>query len=152
VGVVEEAVQERADGGDVAEQLPPVLHGAIRGQQSAHPFVPPHDQLEEILGGGGGEPAHGEIVDDEEGDGGELRQPLAAGPGEGFGCRPRHVEWDDVQVGRVKGTGVAPKFSRTPGRIWRGSVPVGHDNDLVYRNLLGLSDQELDDLRRRHVV
>jgi hypothetical protein len=29
---------------------------------------------------------------------------------------------------------------------------VGHDNDLVYRDILGLSQQELEDLRRRHVV
>ena len=69
-----------------------------------------------------------------------------------YRAREAHVEWDDFQVGRIKGTGVAPKFSRTPGKIWRGSVPVGHDNDLVYRNLLGLSQQELEDLRRRHVV
>jgi crotonobetainyl-CoA:carnitine CoA-transferase CaiB-like acyl-CoA transferase len=69
-----------------------------------------------------------------------------------YRAREAHVEWDDLQVGRVKGTGVAPKFSRTPGKIWRGSVPVGHDNDLVYRDLLGLSQQELEDLRRRHVV
>jgi hypothetical protein len=33
-----------------------------------------------------------------------------------------------------------------------GSVPVRHDNALVYRDLLGVSDQELEDLRQRHVV
>jgi crotonobetainyl-CoA:carnitine CoA-transferase CaiB-like acyl-CoA transferase len=69
-----------------------------------------------------------------------------------YRARQAHIEWEDLQVGPVKGTGVAPKFSRTPGKIWRGSVPVGHDNDLVYRELLGLRDQELADLRRRRVV
>ena len=69
-----------------------------------------------------------------------------------YRAREAHVEWDDLQVGRVKGTGVAPKFSRTPGAIWRGSVPAGYDNDLVYRDVLGLSRQEIDDLRRRRVV
>jgi len=69
-----------------------------------------------------------------------------------YGARQAHIEWEDLQVGPVKGTGVAPKFSRTPGKIWRGSVPVGYDNDVVYRDLLGLSDQELEDLIRRHVV
>jgi crotonobetainyl-CoA:carnitine CoA-transferase CaiB-like acyl-CoA transferase len=69
-----------------------------------------------------------------------------------YRARQAHIEWEDLQVGPVKGTGVAPKFSRTPGKIWRGSVPVGHDNDLVYRELLGLRDQELADLRRRGVV
>ena len=39
----------------------------------------------------------------------------------------------------MKGIGVVPKFSLTPGKIVRGSVPVGHDNDRVYREMLGLS-------------
>ncbi len=45
-----------------------------------------------------------------------------------YEARNVHVEWEDNQVGRVKGTGVSPSFSATPGKIWRGSVPVGHDN------------------------
>jgi Predicted acyl-CoA transferases/carnitine dehydratase len=69
-----------------------------------------------------------------------------------YEARGVHIEWDDPQVGRVKGTGVAPRFSLTPGRIWRGSVPVGHDNELVYRDMLGLSHEELADLRQRQVV
>ncbi|HEV8623943.1 MAG TPA: CoA transferase [Acidimicrobiia bacterium] len=69
-----------------------------------------------------------------------------------YQARGVHIEWEDLQVGKVKGTGVAPKFSRTPGKIWRGSVPVGHDNDLIYRDLLGLSDAELGDLRQRQIV
>jgi crotonobetainyl-CoA:carnitine CoA-transferase CaiB-like acyl-CoA transferase len=69
-----------------------------------------------------------------------------------YRARGVHVEWDDLQVGPVKGTGVAPKFSSTPGKIWRGSVAVGHDNQLVYRDMLGLSDDELADLKRRGVV
>jgi crotonobetainyl-CoA:carnitine CoA-transferase CaiB-like acyl-CoA transferase len=69
-----------------------------------------------------------------------------------YQARDVHIGWDDLQVGPVRGTGVAPKFSLTPGRIWRGSVPVGHDNQLVYRELLGLSDGELSELRKRQVV
>jgi len=69
-----------------------------------------------------------------------------------YEARGVHTEWDDVQVGRVRGTGVAPKFSKTPGRIWRGSVPLGHDNDLIYRDLLGLNEADLADLHRRGVV
>ena len=69
-----------------------------------------------------------------------------------YQAREVHIEWDDLQVGPVKGTGVAPKFSKTPGRIWRGSVPVGHDNDVIYRDLLGLSAGEVADLRERRIV
>lgn len=69
-----------------------------------------------------------------------------------YQARAVHTEWDDLQVGKVKGTGVAPKFSRTPGKIWRGSVAVGHDNDLIYRDMLGLSPTELADLKQRGIV
>ena len=63
------------------------------------------------------------------------------------------MEWEDEQLGKtVKGIGVVPKFSKTPGKIWRGSVPVGHDNDLVYRDLLGLDAQALQDLSQRGVI
>jgi crotonobetainyl-CoA:carnitine CoA-transferase CaiB-like acyl-CoA transferase len=69
-----------------------------------------------------------------------------------YQARDAHIGWEDLQVGPVRGTGVAPKFSRTPGRIWRGSVPVGHDNELIYRELLGLSDRDLADLKSRQVI
>src|SRR5229473_3593072 len=69
-----------------------------------------------------------------------------------YRARGMHVEWDDEQVGRVKGIGIAPKFSLTPGKIVRGSVPVGHDNDRVYREMLGVSADELESLRREKVI
>jgi len=69
-----------------------------------------------------------------------------------YRARGMHVEWDDEQVGRVKGIGVAPKFSLTPGKIVRGSVPVGHDNERVYREMLGVSADELDSLCREKII
>jgi crotonobetainyl-CoA:carnitine CoA-transferase CaiB-like acyl-CoA transferase len=69
-----------------------------------------------------------------------------------YRARGMHVEWEDEQVGTVKGIGVAPKFSLTPGKIVRGSVPVGYDNDRVYRELLGVSADELESLRRDKVI
>jgi hypothetical protein len=36
--------------------------------------------------------------------------------------------------------------------VWRGSVATGYDNDLVYRDVLGLSADELTDLRERKVI
>ncbi len=69
-----------------------------------------------------------------------------------YRARGMHVEWDDEQVGRVKGIGVAPKFSLTPGKIVRGSVPVGHDNGRVYGEMLGLSASDLESLRRDKVI
>ncbi len=70
-----------------------------------------------------------------------------------YRARGVHIDWRDEQLGRnVKGMGVVPKFSRTPGKIWRGSVEVGHDNDLVYGKVLGLSNAEIEELRRSSVI
>ncbi|MGC2444504.1 CoA transferase, partial [Candidatus Binatus sp.] len=69
-----------------------------------------------------------------------------------YRARGMHVEWEDEQVGKVKGIGVAPKFSLTPGKIVRGSVPLGHDNDRVYRELLGVSADALESLRRDKII
>jgi crotonobetainyl-CoA:carnitine CoA-transferase CaiB-like acyl-CoA transferase len=71
---------------------------------------------------------------------------------EQYKARDIHVEWDDVQAGPVKGVGVVPKFSLTPGKIVRGSVGVGHDNDRVYGELLGLKPAEIEGLRRDKII
>ena len=70
-----------------------------------------------------------------------------------YQMRNVHVEWEDVNLGRkVKGTGVIPKFSQTPGEIWRGSVPLGYDNELVYRHHLGLTPADLEQLKDQGVI
>ncbi|HXN85221.1 MAG TPA: CoA transferase [Candidatus Binataceae bacterium] len=69
-----------------------------------------------------------------------------------YKARQMHMEWDDSQVGRVKGIGIAPKFSLTPGKIWRGSVGVGHDNDRIYGEVLGVSAKDLESLRRDKII
>ncbi len=70
-----------------------------------------------------------------------------------YRSRGVHVEWEDQQLGRkVKGVGIIPRFSETPGEIWRGSVPVGYDNDLVYGELLGMAPDKLQDLSTRGVI
>lgn len=69
-----------------------------------------------------------------------------------YEARNVHVEWEDNQVGRVKGTGVSPSFSATPGKIWRGSVPVGHDNEQIYTHFAGLSREEVAQLKEKGVL
>jgi crotonobetainyl-CoA:carnitine CoA-transferase CaiB-like acyl-CoA transferase len=69
-----------------------------------------------------------------------------------YRARQMHVEWEDLQAGRVKGIGVAPKFSLTPGKVVRGSPAVGHDNQRVYGELLRLSGVELESLKREGVI
>ncbi|HKV53891.1 MAG TPA: CoA transferase [Candidatus Binataceae bacterium] len=69
-----------------------------------------------------------------------------------YQARGVHVEWDDLQAGRVKGIGVVPKFSVTPGKIWRGAPAIGHDNQRVYGELLGMSAGELEVLKRDQII
>ena len=60
-----------------------------------------------------------------------------------YQARGVHIQWNDEQLGPVQGVGIVPKFSATPGKIWRGAVGVGRDNELVYRELVKLSEQDL---------
>ena len=70
-----------------------------------------------------------------------------------YQMRNVHVEWEDIGLGRkVKGTGITPKFSLTPGKIWRGSVPVGYDNELIYCHFLGLTPAEMTQLGEQGVI
>ena len=70
-----------------------------------------------------------------------------------YQMRNVHIEWEDLNLGRrVKGNGITPKFSKTPGEIWRGSVPLGYDNDLVYGQVLGLEPPEIASLQEQGVI
>ena len=70
-----------------------------------------------------------------------------------YQMRNVHIEWEDLNLGRkVKGNGITPKFSKTPGEIWRGSVPLGYDNETIYSGLLGLGAEELAHLKEQGVV
>jgi crotonobetainyl-CoA:carnitine CoA-transferase CaiB-like acyl-CoA transferase len=40
----------------------------------------------------------------------------------------------------------------TPGKIWRGSVPIGYDNEAVYTRLAGLSREEVARLKEKGVI
>ncbi|MGI0071260.1 MAG: CaiB/BaiF CoA transferase family protein [Thermoplasmata archaeon] len=66
--------------------------------------------------------------------------------------REMFLEWDDPVAGRVKGAGVAPKFSATPGGVWRGAPWLGQDNRSVLAGILGYPPERIDELRRSGVV
>jgi len=48
--------------------------------------------------------------------------------------------------------GVVPKFSRTPGRVWRGTPKVGQDTEAVLKEILGYSEEEIESLRAKGVI
>jgi crotonobetainyl-CoA:carnitine CoA-transferase CaiB-like acyl-CoA transferase len=53
-----------------------------------------------------------------------------------YQTRDMHIQWEDGQAGKVKGIGIAPRYSCTPGKIWRGAVGLGFDNRRIYSELL----------------
>ncbi len=70
-----------------------------------------------------------------------------------YQARNVHIEWEDLCLKRkVKGTGIIPKFSATPGAVWRGSVTLGYDNDLVYKRLLEMPDARMTELQSQGVI
>ncbi|MHB1434670.1 MAG: CaiB/BaiF CoA transferase family protein [Thermoplasmata archaeon] len=69
-----------------------------------------------------------------------------------YRAREMFAEWVDPVAGEVKGAGVAPKFSATPGRVWRGAPWLGQDNRAVLEGLLGLPAEAIERLEAKGVV
>ena len=100
LGVVEEAIEHRAGGGGVAEQLPPVLDGTVGADHRRPRLVPPGEDLEEVLGGRRWQATHAEILDHDQADPGQSLDQLAAGPqGRGLGQVLDEVEGGAVMDG-----------------------------------------------------
>jgi formyl-CoA transferase len=59
---------------------------------------------------------------------------------------------DDEQLGPVRMPSALPHLLNHPGRIWRTGPGVGADNEAVFRDELGLSDDELGRLARDGVI
>jgi len=69
-----------------------------------------------------------------------------------FAARDMIVDVPDEEVGSLKLSGIAPKFSRTPGTLrWTGQS-IGHDTRAVLAGNLGLSDAELDTLEAEGAI
>jgi crotonobetainyl-CoA:carnitine CoA-transferase CaiB-like acyl-CoA transferase len=69
-----------------------------------------------------------------------------------YQARGVHMEWEDGQVGSLKGTGPVPRFSKTPGKIWRGSAAAGADNGRIYGELLGYSANQLAAMEANGII
>src|SRR5713101_437080 len=82
VRVVEQTVEQRRDGGGVAQELAPVFDGTIRRDQRGGFFIAAHHDLQEVLGRSLGQPPHPEVINEEQRDGGDLRDVVLAGAGE----------------------------------------------------------------------
>jgi succinyl-CoA--D-citramalate CoA-transferase len=71
---------------------------------------------------------------------------------EQYAARNSVVEVEDPEIGRFPMQNVVPRLSETPGEVrWTGPS-LGQHNDEVFRDLLGISAEELDRLRERDTV
>ncbi len=68
------------------------------------------------------------------------------------GARGMLVEVEHPVIGKLPLPDTPVKLSRTPGRIRGASPALGEHTDEVLRDLLGLSDAEIADLRRSAVI
>ncbi|WP_241265848.1 CaiB/BaiF CoA transferase family protein [Streptomyces boncukensis] len=62
------------------------------------------------------------------------------------------VTVDDADLGPVRMQAALPHFRQRPGHVWRTGPALGQDNRLVYREWLGLGEDELAELERNDVV
>jgi crotonobetainyl-CoA:carnitine CoA-transferase CaiB-like acyl-CoA transferase len=63
------------------------------------------------------------------------------------------VEVLEMTTGKViKQMGVAPKFSKTSGKVWRGVPRIGEDTVRILKELLELSDKEIAGLKEKGVI
>jgi succinyl-CoA--D-citramalate CoA-transferase len=71
---------------------------------------------------------------------------------EHYAARENIVEVEDPGIGPFPMQNVVPRLSETPGRVrWTGPN-LGQHNHEVFRDSLGMSEEELDGLRERGIV
>ncbi|MGO8872932.1 MAG: CaiB/BaiF CoA transferase family protein [Acidimicrobiales bacterium] len=63
-----------------------------------------------------------------------------------YRARDMIIEWEDEVGGTVRGTGLVPKFSGTPGEVWRGAPTRGRDTVAVLE-WAGFDESRIAELR-----
>jgi crotonobetainyl-CoA:carnitine CoA-transferase CaiB-like acyl-CoA transferase len=69
-----------------------------------------------------------------------------------YEARENIVEVVDAELGKVRMQNVTPKLSRTPGRVRCAGGQLGEHNYEVYGERLGLTVEEIDDLKEAGVI
>jgi len=69
---------------------------------------------------------------------------------EHFNKRGDFVKYEDQTLKKdITAFGIAPKMSKTPGKVWRGAARLGQDNEEVLRHILGFDDEKIKDLQAK---
>jgi crotonobetainyl-CoA:carnitine CoA-transferase CaiB-like acyl-CoA transferase len=69
-----------------------------------------------------------------------------------YRARNAVIEIPDPDQGTLKVPNIPVRLSRTPGRIYKGAPKLGADNREIYINELGLSEEELHQLKEERVI
>jgi crotonobetainyl-CoA:carnitine CoA-transferase CaiB-like acyl-CoA transferase len=69
-----------------------------------------------------------------------------------FRSREMLLPWTDPVAGKVRGAGITPKFSRTPGRVWRGAPWLGQDNAAILEHVLGYGEDRIAELTSQRLL
>lgn len=67
-------------------------------------------------------------------------------------ARGNIIEVQDEELGTVRMQGVVPRLSETPGEVEHAGQRLGASNELIYGELLGLGQREMDELRADGVI
>lgn len=71
---------------------------------------------------------------------------------EQFKARENIVVVEHPRLGKMKMPGIVPKFSETPGSIRNIGPDVGENNADILKGLVGLSDEEIDELEKDNII
>ena len=70
-----------------------------------------------------------------------------------FRSRGDWIKYEDQTTGaEVEAFGIAPKMSKTPGRVWRGAPSMGQDTENILKTILGYDDAKIAELREKKLI
>ncbi|MER1956162.1 MAG: CaiB/BaiF CoA-transferase family protein [Solibacillus sp.] len=69
-----------------------------------------------------------------------------------FKSRENIVEIDHPRLGSIKMPGIVPKFSETPGAIRNVGPDLSEHTDQILKDLIGLSESEIVELKNKKIV
>jgi len=113
------------------------------------------DDLDMIVGGWFLEHTQDEalaILDEFDVSGGPVNDARAVFESEHFRARNAIIEIEDRELGTVAMQGVVPVLREAPGQVRRTGPMMGEHNDEILSALLGLDEQEISELRAKHVI
>ncbi len=72
---------------------------------------------------------------------------------EHWNSRGDFIEYEDQTLRKkIKAFGIVPKFSETPGKVWRGAPDLGQDTEQILTKILGYSKDEINALKGKGII